>query len=395
MSRRAFSLAELLVTIAVAVVLIAALLPTLRQTRTSSGQLTSMSNLQSLALAHAMYSWDWNDRQVTWIPDDAGLFFQGGGSNWAGPYISSAGCPPQLLLGWDLGGSPTLWGYYLGCDWLPGNPLNGLVYQPLSFAPTNGFGAFRLTNAKAFAAYVEGRFYSETFYAPNDAITWELASTMFDFLGEFSVQAPLGEPGFPSVVNSSYALSPAAMWSPDVLSKNETTRLWYTSPWTLIDGYKSPTVSQCAHADLKTRMIEHNWNLGSPAQTNPAFENDFTPYYFNHGLDAAPLTLFFDGHVADLPTAQAVADDAQVFAQTRGEVGLWTRDTPYGELGYYGAQSFDGTVASHHVLTAGGILGRDVLETAAPAAPSKFDRSWRPTRVGSAETPTPQAVIFK
>ena len=41
--------------------------------------------------------------------------------------------------------------------------------------------------------------------------------------------------------------------------------------------------------------------------------------------------------------------------------GLWSRDTPFGETGYFGNLSFDGTLVSHHVFTTDGILGRDTL----------------------------------
>jgi hypothetical protein len=42
--------------------------------------------------------------------------------------------------------------------------------------------------------------------------------------------------------------------------------------------------------------------------------------------------------------------------------GLWLRETPLGESGYYGGQAFDGFVrTSFHILTKGGIEGRDIL----------------------------------
>lgn len=363
--RRAFTLVELLITVAAIVLLLAAIAPTLARARGDSGQITSMNNLQTLSFAMTIYGWDFSDRQPTWVPDDAGLYVsQQGGSNWASAYISTGGggCPPQLLLGWD-DDPATIWGYFLGCGGFPGNSGNAPVYQPNAFNTSNVSGSFRLLNAQAFSVYVDGRFYSETFYAPNDQKTWELAEPLFDFVGEFTVP-----PGMtPQIVNSSYAPSPAAMWNPDVLAFNASTGGWYRDPNTFFDSYQSPAVSQCAHPDLKTRIIEHNWNLGAPAPVNPAFAGGYTPYFFNSGLAAAPLTLFFDGHVAELPNTQVVADDELVLKQTRGEVGLWTRDTPLGANGYYGAQSYDGTLVSHHVLTANGILGRDVLNVAKPS----------------------------
>ena len=76
---------------------------------------------------------------------------------------------------------------------------------------------------------------------------------------------------------------------------------------------------------------------------------------------ARPLTLFFDGSIAELRTGDVVDDDAQVLKGTGGVDGLWSRDTPFGSLGFYGDWTHDGTIVSHHVLTTGGILGRDRL----------------------------------
>jgi hypothetical protein len=51
---------------------------------------------------------------------------------------------------------------------------------------------------------------------------------------------------------------------------------------------------------------------------------------------------------------------------TGGVDGLWSRDTPFGESGYFGELSFDGTTVSHHILTTGGIRGRDTLRGSTP-----------------------------
>ena len=55
-------------------------------------------------------------------------------------------------------------------------------------------------------------------------------------------------------------------------------------------------------------------------------------------------------------TGDVTDDDARVLDQTGGVDGLWSRDTPLGETGYYGELSFDGIVVSHHVLTTDGII---------------------------------------
>ncbi len=403
-ARRGFTLAELVVCVAAILLLTSMLAPHLSQTRRNSGQMASRANLQTLSFAQTLYAMDFNDRQPTWIPDDAGLYTTLLETTiWTTHY---PGCPSQLLLGWDSSPVATVWGVFLGCQGFPGSGAAYAVYEPIglggspaSYQSTShsayGNGTFRLFNSLAFSSYVDGRFYSETFYAPNDAITWDLASPSFEFTGQFTVLPPLGQSGLPDIVRTSYCLSPAAMSHPDVFSFNASTGKWYRAPHSFQMGYQSPTVSQCMYPDLKTRTLEHNWNDGAPAEINPAIANGYTPYFFNHGVEAEPLTLFFDGHVAPLPNSQVLADDAAVLEATKGEVGLWTRDTPYGANGYFGGQSFDGTIVSHHILTAGGILGRDVLGTSGGSTHERrrgIERRRSPAPLGTGTSALPRSV---
>jgi len=354
--RRGVTIIEVLVVLLVIATLFAALLPATRKLRSDSGQIASASNLQMLALSHAMYAADWNDRQVTWCPDDMGLV-----NGNVQVYSSQFGCPPPHLLGFDANGS--VWGHFLPCHGIGAGWGTVQSYLPNGFnTVTQGTGAFRTPGSRAFAAYVDGRFYSTALYAPNDLVTYERATPYFELPVEFTV---LPSPNDFLIV-SSYAFSAAAMWHPDVFSKDPDTGLWWRNPNTFAISHQSPTVSQALYPELKTRMIEHNWNLGQPAPVNPAFIGGQTPYFFSHGIDAAPLTLFFDGRVGELPNTQVAADDATVLASTGGEVGLWSRDTPLGANGYFGTSSFDGFVTGHHVFTAGGIRGRDILSVEPP-----------------------------
>jgi len=349
--RRGVTITEVLVVLLVVAVVLAALLPTARRLRSESGQITSAANLQVLALSNAMYAADWNDRQVTWCPDDMGLV----GGNLE-IYSFDFGCPVPLLLGFGSNGN--MWAPFLGCHGPPAGTWQAASsYIPQAFGPFPGTGSFRWTGSKAFAAHVDGRFYSPTLYAPNDLVPYEVVTPYFDYPAEFTLPPAPNNFLWPS----SYAFSPAAMWHPKVLSRNPADGLWWRNPTSFAISHRSPTVSQCAHPELKTRMIEHNWNLGQPGPINPAFAGGQTPYFFSHGIDAAPLTLFFDGRVGELPNTKVAADDATVLASTRGEVGLWSRDTPSGANGYYGTVSFDGFVTGHHVYTIDGILGRDIL----------------------------------
>ena len=201
------------------------------------------------------------------------------------------------------------------------------------------------------------------FFSPLDRKAYEAVAPVFDDGCEFSASA--------GTVPSSYALSPAAMYHPEVL--RAVSAGGFQHPDTFDVGYESPAVTQVRYAPLKTWLIEHNWLRTPPGECNPDYSDPIggyseacDPYLFNHGADARPSTLFFDGSIAGLRSGDVVADDARILEQT-GEVdGLWSRDTPLGEDGYFGQFSFDETRVSHHMLTTDGILGRDRLDGGAP-----------------------------
>jgi prepilin-type N-terminal cleavage/methylation domain-containing protein/prepilin-type processing-associated H-X9-DG protein len=66
---RGFTLAELLVVIAVVVVLAAFLLPVLAIARERAHQATCLSNLRQIATAHTLYLQDWDERFLSWRED--------------------------------------------------------------------------------------------------------------------------------------------------------------------------------------------------------------------------------------------------------------------------------------------------------------------------------------
>ncbi len=162
---------------------------------------------------------------------------------------------------------------------------------------------------------------------------------------------------------SSYCFSPAAQFHPDVMRSNASGG--WQAPWSLDHGYESPGFFQATYPSLKTLMLEHSWLQGPPAECNP-FWTGCEPYWFNHGLDAAPVTLFYDGSVRLLSNAEVLAADSQVLADTAGVDGLWHRGTPFGTDGYFISAGYDGTPLSHHILTTDGILGRDTLADMGP-----------------------------
>ena len=53
--------------------------------------------------------------------------------------------------------------------------------------------------------------------------------------------------------------------------------------------------------------------------------------------------------------------DGRMMTQSGGQDGLWSRDTPWEEDGYFVSLSYDQTTTSFHTFTTDGILGRDIL----------------------------------
>lgn len=343
--RRGITRADVVAAGLSATVLLAVALPVLGRVDTDSGESRSLANLRILAAAHEAYSQTFAGKQFGVMPEDAGTV----GGNCS-TYLSTIACPPQLLLGQAPSGA--WWGYFLGSGLCaqysyPGSCSNWVVYKPMEFTGVNaGFGSFRLGNAVAFNAFVDGRFYSDTFYSPNDRLAYHRSARFRDEGVQFDSEGG-------QIAYSSYCLSPAAMYNPEVLANANG---GYRNPNSFAEGYNSPTVSQCLHPDLKTRMIEHNWNVGSPSFT----EASGNEWIFNYSSLASPSGFFFDGHIGRIRNAQAIADDEALFQASGAR--LWSRTTPFGTAGYGAWQSSPEAVrTSHTILTLDGILGRDLL----------------------------------
>jgi hypothetical protein len=325
----------------------------------------SMSNLTTLGIAHIVYASDWNGRQITWTRDDLG--FYGGMDDYNGPYQCQfipidPECHPRSIAGWGelASGSWGIWAYF------PSQSISPFV--PISFPDGPGYpgwGSFYFITSAPFHYYVNGRYQDATYYAPNDTTVIADVEACLDEPAEFVGGACNGGVG-PCTCNpgwSSYILSPAAMFHPDVMRANANGG--FQDPWTLGYGLESPGLFQTQYPDLKSQMIEHHWIQNPPAECNPAFSG-CTPYYFNHGLDSTPVTLFYDGSVRLLSNLEVLLGDSQVLSQTGGVDGLWHRGTPFGADGYFIPDGFDFVPLSHHVLTTDGILGRDTLGGAVP-----------------------------
>ncbi len=350
-----FTITDLVIVLSVIALLLALALPVVGRLRSTSGVEVSLDNLVELGVAHALYAADWDGRQFTTSRDDFGMF-----GNDLAEYFASQGSY-SIPVGWAEG---FVWVF----------SQSPLFYEPLVFQGSGaGFGSFRFYNfVTGFHDYVNGRTYDPIFFAPNDTAPFEFVEEAFDDPDELVLID-----GVPAAYPPSYSLSPAAMFHPQVM-RAPSAGGWQ-NPWSLADGFESPPLAGAEYPDLKTHMIEHHWVQGPPAQCNPAFNagsyGGCEPYYFNHGIDSAPATLFYDGHTRLLPNTEVLAADQQILKQTGGVDGLWSRDTPFGTNGYFIDFGYDGAPLSHHVLTTDGILGRDTL---GPALTPLLARKVRP-----------------
>jgi type II secretory pathway pseudopilin PulG len=359
---RGFSIIELAAILAAIVLLLSLVLPVLARGRTQSQVEVSMSNLIALGVAHATYAADWNGRQFTNVVDDLSTYGSGPCEAYSNYEDEHGESHPPILLGWGPGGGHGgLWGYWMDFagNWGLCDPI-GFPGDPWHFI---GFGMFRIPNAKPFHDYVNGRFYEPTFYPPNDTAPYEFVSPVFDSPWEFDPNLPASPTGLVPV--SSYCFSPAAMFNPAVMAHPGPGEMdgWH-DPYLLTGGFESPGFYHAVYPDLKTQIIEHHWNQNAPEDPcNPNFTDGLydgcEPYYFNHSYYSIPATLFYDNSVRLLPNAEVLAADKQMIEQTG--YGLWSRDTPFGEDGYFIEYGYDGVSLSHHVLTTDGILGRDTL----------------------------------
>jgi prepilin-type N-terminal cleavage/methylation domain-containing protein len=355
---RAFTIVELLVVVSIIAVLVGLLLPAVGKARDQAQLTKSQSNVKQIGTALVTYGAEYNDRQLTYINDNFSKY-GGDGATAVTAYGNQTGYDhPPVILGYGQGG---IWGFFLGPDF--GSAGNWVTITPIDFA--SRFGAFRIPNGRQLNTYVNGRFYDPVFYAPKDTAVIAAVETAFDHPDEFVNL-------FPSVLYSSYILSPAAMFSPDVLSKNQNTGEYYTNPFSLVSGFRCPSFSQAQYPDLKTHVIEHHWLQNRKKICNNFFTSGpydgCQPFFFNGSWDSAPVQLMYDGHVEMGGMREATDANARVAQQSDDGAGLWSIDTPMGggypdfsAGGYYQEAALDWTAVSNHILTLDGIKGRDYI----------------------------------
>ncbi len=371
---RGFTIIELLVVVSIIALLIGILLPAIGKARDQAKLTQSKTNLRNLGTAHATYAAEWNDRQITFVDDNLSRYGLDEQTAYPGYERHNGVTHPPMVLGYASGGNGGFWKYPM--SW----PGNWGLNQPMVFdgGPPHlvNFGSFRMANCKQFSQYVSGKFYDPVFYAPKDKAAWTAVEECLDDPGEFCIAA-----GNSDCYWSSYCLSPAAMFSPDVM-RNIRDGGWQ-DPWTFFSSFRSPSMSQAQYPQLKTHMLEHHWLQNARAECNSFWDggtfNGCEPYYFNASRDSTPMTLFYDGHIEPFGVGEAMKSSARHFAQT-SEQGtgfhLWHRHTinkgtdpaeagdPWPVGGYFMEMIYDkgstyDAITSFHVLTTDGILGRD------------------------------------
>jgi prepilin-type N-terminal cleavage/methylation domain-containing protein len=370
--RAAFTIVEMLVVISIIGLLLALLLPAVNNARDQARITESRSNLRNLGTAHQNYASDHEGRQFTLAVDSIASYgIQAGDPGPQGSaeaYNDSKGkYPPGIALGWATrqdAGTYGLYAFNFGATGAANRPLMApLVFD--SDPNWEGFGWFRIPNARPFNQYVGKRFYDPVFYAPKDVIVTDYVKQALEAPEEY---VPTGVEGGNVFDNgrigwSSYSLSPAALFDPRVLANPD--RGGFVRPWEIPAGMRAPAMSQALYSSLKTHMIEHHWLQGRKSLCNPAFSggsyDGCEPYYFNHSVYSAPNALFYDGHISSIGVQEAMQADSLVLNQTNHDYGLWSRDTPWGTAGYFIGQSYDNANTSFHILTTDGIRGRDVL----------------------------------
>ncbi|MHC4910865.1 MAG: type II secretion system protein [Planctomycetota bacterium] len=339
---RGFTIVELLVVVSIIALLVGILLPAIGKARDQAKLNISRANLRQLGQAHATYASEWNDRQLTLADDNLGRYGNNANQAMAG-YQAAVGQPhPGIMVGWGENGGA--WGYWFG------NNDNGVLAMPINFG--SGWGWFRQPNVKPLTAYINGRFYDPLFYAPKDRVVWSVLDVCMSQPYEYT-----GSCGF---WPATYILSPAALFSPDVMSEDG-----FQDPFSLAAGMRCPSMSMARYSDLKTQFIEHHWLQNQHSECNPNFApgsyEGCEPWYFNHGRESVPMCTFYDGHVEGLGTMEADAASSRAASQSGG-MGLWHTGTPMGTDGYFISDGWDAsTNTSFHILTTNGIVGRDKL----------------------------------
>jgi prepilin-type N-terminal cleavage/methylation domain-containing protein len=360
-----FTIIELLVVISIIALLIAILLPAIGKARDNALIGVSKNNLRQIGQAMVSYAADWADRQITYVRDNLGQY---GGDVIAysdAIYGSDAGgvdAHPPMIVGWAWkdGEYTGPWGVFVDTANRAGfQPIN-FPNSPLGGGSAVGHGWFRHGHQrKPLHDYLNGRFHDPVYYAPKDRMILERVEPCFEVPGEYALgtgEGGLGPDDCRMWINySSYCLSPAGLYSPEVFSDNGQGLFW-TPPWQMPAGYTVPSFGHVRYPTLKTNVLEFRWFQNLKVPCNDSFMG-CEPYYFNHSYQSMPVTLFYDGSVRLTSVLEAMSSDKR--AERQSGHGLWSRDTSFSTDGFFIADGYDFAATSYHILTIDGVRGRD------------------------------------
>ena len=354
-----FTIIELLVVVSIIALLVGMLLPAIGKARDTARVNVSKNNLRQLGVAHKTYAAEWSDRHLTYVRDNLGQYGGDVAAYSMAIYNTNEGfdAHPPMIAGWGYtaGGNYQAWALWPGQG-------NNVFFQPINFpgppndsSGTDAWGWFRFGHhAKAFHDYVGNRYYDPVYFAPKDRAILDVIEPCMEIPGEF-----VAYPTECNTFSTSYCMSAAGLFSPAVFS-DDGDGIYWRAPWELPSGYKIPSFSQVKYPTLKTHMLEHQWLQNTKIPCNSAFFG-CEPYYFNHSFQSTPVTLFYDGSVRLMSVLEALSSDRRAARQDTAAVGLWSRDTPFGEDGYLMGDGYDFAETSYHVLTIDGVRGRDTV----------------------------------
>ncbi|MHC4220277.1 MAG: type II secretion system protein [Planctomycetota bacterium] len=363
--RKGFTIIELLVVISIIALLLAILLPAIGKAHDSAQVNVSKSNLRQIGVAIMTYAADWADRQVTYVRDNLGLYGGNVVTYSDAIYGSGAGgvdAHPPMVVGfaWTNGQYTGPWGVFVDTSNVAGfQPIN-FPDSPLGGGNAAGHGWYRHgIQRKPMHDYLNGRFHDPIYYSPKDRTILDRIEHCFELPGEYIIgesYGGLGDNDCMMWVNyTSYCLSPAALYAPQVFSDNGEGQFW-TPPWKMPTGYTVPSLGHAKYPSLKTNLLEFRWLQNTKVPCNDAF-NGCEPYYFNHSYRSMPVTLFFDGSVRLTSVIETMSSDRR--AERQSGHGLWSRDTTFGDDGFFISDGYDFAATSYHILTTDGIRGRD------------------------------------
>ena len=371
--RKGFTIVELLVVVSIIALLVGILLPAIGKARDQAQLTRSQANIKQISTAINTYAAEFADRQPTFINDNISTYGNYTATTATAAFVNYntqvGDLHPGFPLGYGRSGTqPVVWFY--GAP--PGTNGTVVPFQPIVFTGTSkGFGGFRMPNGLGYSSYLNGRWYDPVYYAPKDAAVMNTVTELFNHADGFPIipNTPAG-----TVRWSSYCLSAAAMFNPQVFAKNQG-GLFFTDPWTLASGFKSPSMSHASYPNLKTHLIEHHWLQNRKKECHPSLTGPYEgcqPYYFNGAFNSQPVASFYDGHVGPVGQTDSIDANKRMTVQT-GDAnhGLWSMDTSlgpnlpaYGDVmsgGYNMGYCQDWSSTSYHVLTIDGIKGRDFL----------------------------------